>query len=63
MFCAVYHNTQYHLIKDTLISFLLSLLYPFAINIIPGVFRIPSLRNKKENKEFMYKFSKILQMF
>ena len=63
MFCAVYHNTQYHLIKDTLISFLLSLLYPFAINIIPGIFRIPSLRNKKENKEFMYKFSKILQMF
>ena len=29
MFCAIYRNTQYHLIKDTLISFSLSLIYPF----------------------------------
>ena len=30
-FCAVYENTQIHLIKDTLISFGLSLIYPLAI--------------------------------
>ena len=29
-FCAIYKNTQMHLIKDTLISFSLSLLYPIS---------------------------------
>lgn len=61
-FCAVYINTQLHLIKDTLISYGLSMIYPFAIYLIPGVFRIPSLRAKKHDKEIMYKFSKILQL-
>ena len=59
-FCAVYKNTQYYLIKDTLLSFCLSLLYPFGINVLPGIFRIPSL--KKNNREFMYKISKIVQI-
>ena len=58
-FCAIYENTQYHLIKDTLISFGLSMIYPFEIYLIPGIFRIPSLRVK--GRETMYKFSKILQ--
>ena len=31
IFCAVYENTQIHLIKDTIISFGLSMLYPFGI--------------------------------
>ena len=30
-FCAVYKNTQIHLIKDTLISFGTSMIYPFFI--------------------------------
>ena len=59
-FCAVYKNTQYYLIKDTLISFCLSLLYPFGLNLIPGMIRIPSL--KTNNKECMYKISKIIQL-
>ena len=58
-FCAVYHNTQYVLIKDTLISFILSMFYPFGLNLVPGIFRIPSL--KKNNRECMYRFSKIIQ--
>ena len=62
MFCAIYINTQLHLIKDTLISYGLSMIYPFAIYLAPGVFRIPSLRAKKHDKEIMYKFSKILQL-
>ena len=33
-FCAVYRNTQINLINDTLISFGLSLLYPFPLYII-----------------------------
>ena len=61
-FCAVYKNTQIHLIIDTLISFGLSLIYPLLIYLIPGLFRIISLRAKKANKECLYKISKILQL-
>ena len=61
-FCAVYKNTQVYLIKDTLISYGLSLLYPLIVESIPGIFRIPSLRAPKQNKEFMYKISKIIQL-
>ena len=59
-FCAVYKNTQMHLIKDTLMSFGLSLIYPLAINLIPGIFRIPSLNN--ENRANLYIISKIIQI-
>ena len=59
-FCAVYRNTQIYLIKDTLISFGLSLLYSLVINIMPGILRIPSLKNN--NRECMYILSKIIQI-
>ena len=58
-FCAIYKNTQIHLIKDTAISFGLSLLYPLGINLLPGLFRIPSL---KGSREYIYKISKIIQI-
>ena len=61
-FCAVYKNTQICLIKDTLISFSLSLLYPFGFNLLPGIFRIPSLNGNKRNRECLYKTSKIIQL-
>ena len=60
-FCAVYKNTQIALIKDTLISFILSLIYPLFINLVPGMFRIPSLKNDKS--KCLYIFSKIIQLF
>ena len=60
-FCSVYKNTQFHLIKDTLISFGLSLLYPLGIYLIPGIFRIPSLNNNK-NRKLLYSFSQIIQL-
>ena len=56
-FCAVYKNTQTTLIKDTLISFALSMVYPFAINLFPGFFRIPALRAKDKNKKYLYMLS------
>ena len=59
-FSAIYKNTQLHLIKDTLISFALSLVYPFEIYLLPGIFRISSLR--KNNRKFMYRISSILQL-
>ncbi len=62
MFGAIYRNTQFHLLKDTLVSFGFSLLYPFAIYLIPGLFRIPALADPKKKKEYLYKFSKILQI-
>ena len=62
IFCAVYVNTQFHLIKDTIISYLLSLISPFFTMLIPGLFRIPSLANREKNRSCLYKISKILQM-
>ena len=59
-FCAVYTNTQIILIKDTGISFASSLIYPFLLSLIPGIFRIPALRTKNK---FLYKISKIVNWF
>ena len=59
-FCAVYKNTQLHLIKDILISFGASMLYPFGIYLLPGIFRIISLKGK--NRDILYNISKLLQM-
>ena len=59
-FCGIYQNSQIHLIKDTLSSFGLSLLYPFILILLPGILRIPSIKNK--NKECLFKISKILQL-
>ena len=63
MFCSVYRNTQIHLIKDTLISFLLSFISPFVIYLVPGIFRIPALTKSKSKRYCLYNFSKLLQMF
>ena len=62
MFCAIYRNTQIHLIKDTIISFGLSLISPFLIYLIPGIFRISALSDPKKNKKYKYQFSSLLQM-
>ena len=58
-FCVIYKNTQILLIQDSLISFGISLLYPFILLLFPGPFRIYSL--KKENSECIYKISRIFQ--
>ena len=61
-FCAVYTNTQLILIKNTLISFAISMIYPFGYEILPGIFRIPALRAKNQDQEFLYKLSKIIAL-
>ena len=63
MFGAIYKNTQIHLLKDILIGFGLSLLFPFIIYLFPGIFRILSLSSGKNRKEYLYNFSKFLQAF
>ena len=61
-FCAVYTNTQIILIKDSFLSFCLSMVYPFGINLIPGFFRISALRANKQDKLCLYKFSQLLSL-
>ena len=58
-FCAVYKNTQKILIKSALISYFISLIYPFIFWIIPGIFRIPALKGAGE---CFYKISQIIQV-
>ena len=56
-FCAVFKNTQIHLIKDVLIGFAFSLIYPFISYLLSGIFRIFALRYEKE---YIYKFSNLI---
>ena len=60
-FGVVYKNTQIHVIKDTILSFVLSLLYPIGQCLLPGIFRIPSLRAAKQDKKCLYKFSQFIE--
>ena len=59
-FCAVYSNTQTILIKNTLISFLIYMIYPCGYALLPGIFRIPSLRAQNRGKICLYNFSKLV---
>jgi len=59
-FCSVYINTQRHIINDTLISFGLTLLYPFLLNLFPVLFRNISLKSSKKNRNCLYKISQII---
>ena len=58
-FCFVFCNTQTILIKDTFISFGLSILYPFLLNIFPVSLRIYSLN---KNKKSIYRLSIFLSL-
>ena len=60
-FCGIYKNTQIHLIKDTISSFFTSLLYPFGLLLLPGIFRRYALKAKKKDKKLLYKFSQLLE--
>ena len=59
-FAAVYINTQIHLIKDTLLSFGISISYPFLINFIPAIFRMQSL--KTHDRECLFKTGQIISL-
>ena len=63
-FNGVYQNTQTYLIENTLISFGISLIYPFIINIIPSALRFCSFDKKNKNKKesCLYKISLLVQL-
>ena len=47
-FEAIYQNTQMHLIKNTLLSFAISSVYPFLICILPTILRKDALTSDKK---------------
>ena len=57
MFDAIYKHTQFLLLEDTLLGFVLSLITPFVLYLLPGLFRIPALASP--NRRWLYNFSKI----
>ena len=62
-FCAVYKNTQYHLIKDTLISFSIGYITPFGTNIITAFIRFYSLKRYNKKNRMLFRLSKLLQKY
>ena len=62
-FCSIYSNTQSYLLINSLISFILGLLYPFIFCFIPALLRYYALRNYALDREQIYKISRILQLF
>ena len=60
-FNTVYKNTQKHLILDVVSSFVISFIEPIFVYLLPGVFRILSLK-KNVNRPLLFKFSKLLQL-
>ena len=62
-FCAVYKNTQYHLIKDTLISLGIGYITPFGTNLITAFIRINSLKTYTKGNKILFALSRILQNY
>ena len=62
-FCEVYRNTQTAFIKDSLTSFGLGLLYPFALYLMPSTLRIIALKTCIGKLSFIYALSDIIPIF
>ena len=60
-FFAVFPNIQIFALEISGISFVFILLIPMVINIFPCIFRIYSLRPRKD-REMSYRFSQFLQL-
>ena len=58
-FCAIFQNCQIIIIKNTFMSFGISVFLPFIYNLFSSIIRIYSLKN---SSECVYKFSKIIQL-
>ena len=63
-FCAVYANTQRIFVTDSYTSFLMGLVYPFALYLAPTALRLISLKAKKnKNLKFLYSLSDKVPFF
>jgi len=61
-FCAVYSIIQIHMIKDSLISILLSNSYILLLSLIPTIIRNFSLKKENNKRKFLYLMSQILAL-
>ncbi len=61
-FCAVFKNSQFYVMKNTIISFGLSLLYPTFFNLLPCILRNISLKEKSRINEYIYNINKFIQI-
>ena len=63
-FCAVYANTQGIFVADSYTSFIMGLLYPFALYLAPTALRFLSLKAKeKKNLAILYSLSDKIPFF
>ena len=62
-FCGIYINTQIHLIKDSIISLFTSFLLAFIMFLVPGIFRISSLRVVQPTRKYLYKLSIFIENY
>ena len=62
-FCAVYKNTQIHLLIDVSSSFAISIITPFIFIILPCILRIISLKDINGKKHLLFKISNFLNNF
>ena len=63
-FCAVFENTQGIFVADSYMSFLMGLIYPFALYLAPTALRIISLKaKKKKNLKILYSLSDKIPIF
>ena len=60
-FCSVYENTQRIFLTDSISSFIIGLIYPFALYIFPAILRIISLKAK--NLKILYSLSDKIPFF
>ena len=63
VFCGVYRNTQKLFIKDSIISFSISLIYPFILYFFSACLRICSLRSSKKRSKCVYNLSYAIPFF
>ena len=61
-FCGVYINTQIIFIKNIFSSFALSMIYPLGLNLIPGFFRLPAIKDNNKDQKCLYKISGLIAM-
>ena len=63
-FCAVYPNTQEIFVINSITSFIMGLLYPFVLYLIPTALRILSLKAKNQkNLKILYSLSDKIPIF
>ncbi len=59
-FCAVYTNTQIIMIIDSMGSFVISMVYPFVLYLIPAYMRYKALKDPQLRSYCLYKLSNVI---